>query len=74
MSAEQGLFYLVFTKCILQRNKYETANRSHLYEIRKKVDFAGVFVNIVNLGVWDLLPEEEGINPLCVNLLIEYSV
>jgi len=42
--------------------------------LKKRVDFADISVNIVNLGVRDLLPAAQGISPLRVNLVIVFYI
>jgi len=40
-------------------------------QYEKRLDFTGIFVNMVKLGVRDLLPAAQGKSPLRENLVIE---
>ena len=42
--------------------------------MKKKVDYAGIFVNMVKLGVRDFLPATKDRNPLRMNLVIVYRI
>ena len=39
--------------------------------MKKRIDYAEIFVNMVKLGVRDLLPTAQGRSPLRVNYVIE---